>query len=263
MPAASNTNQNDAWEFAGFSNPNTTQVPDEVFDLLAPRLKEAELRVLLYIIRRTFGFKKNADSISLTQLVHGIKTRDGRIIDLGTGMSKPGVIKGLNGLLQKKIITVEKKLSEQGDNEINVYRLRFQEQEKTGVVNNVDYRSKQRSLGVVNEVDPQNTVIQHTVNNTVNGVVKGGERSEIQRLKDLEQPPEKTAYLAEEMVRALGDAKSQRFYELVAAKVPEAVIRETLAEIKADGARSPARLFTYRMQRYALEQRKRGVVKGM
>jgi hypothetical protein len=82
-------------------------------------------------------------------------------------------------------------------------------------------------------------------------------------LKDLEQPPEKTAYLAEEMVRALGDARSQRFYELVAAKVPEAVIRETLSAIKANGARSPARLFTYRMQRYALEQRKRGVVKGM
>jgi hypothetical protein len=49
----------------------------------------------------------------------------------------------------------------------------------------------------------------------------------------------------------------------VAAKVPESVIRETLAMIQADGARSPAKLFTYRMQRYALEQGKRGVVKSM
>jgi hypothetical protein len=77
------------------------------------------------------------------------------------------------------------------------------------------------------------------------------------------QPPEKTTYLAQELVKALGDAKSARFYELVAAKIPERVIRETLAEIKADGARHPARLFTYRMQRYALAQRKKEVVKGM
>jgi len=40
-------------------------------------------------------------------------------------------------------------------------------------------------------------------------------------------------------------------------------IRETLAEVRADGARSPARLFTYKIQRYAFEQRKRGVVKAI
>jgi hypothetical protein len=42
----------------------------------------------------------------------------------------------------------------------------------------------------------------------------------------------------------------------VAAKVPEGVIRETLSQIKVDGAREPAKLFTYRMQRYALAKQK-------
>ena len=41
--------------FEGFSSPNYTQVPDELFDILMPSLTDAELRVLLYIIRRTFG----------------------------------------------------------------------------------------------------------------------------------------------------------------------------------------------------------------
>jgi hypothetical protein len=49
----------------------------------------------------------------------------------------------------------------------------------------------------------------------------------------------------------------------VAAKIPEQVIREVLSEVRNDGARSPAKLFTYKIQRYALEQRKRGVVKAL
>jgi len=100
--------------------------------------------------------------------------------------------------------------------------------------------------------------------NTVNGVVKGGERPVLQQLPDLGEPPEKTAYVAKDIIlKALGDEQSSRFYELVAAKIPEQVIRETLSAVKADGARSPAKLFTYKIQRYALEQQKRGVVKSI
>ena len=65
------------------------------------------------------------------------------------------------------------------------------------------------------------------------------------------------------LLKALGDEKSSRFYELVAAKIPEQMIREVLSEVRVDGARSPAKLFTYKNKQYALEMRKRGVVKGM
>ena len=100
--------------------------------------------------------------------------------------------------------------------------------------------------------------------NTVNGVVKGGEKSTLRELPDLGDPPEKTAYVAKDIIlKALGDEKSSRFYELVAAKIPEQVIREVLSEVRVDGARSPAKLFTYKIKRYALEARKQGVVKGM
>ncbi len=60
-----------SFRFEGFDSPNGTIVPDDFFDLLAPELSEAELRVCLYIIRRTFGFKKRSDDISLRQMVEG------------------------------------------------------------------------------------------------------------------------------------------------------------------------------------------------
>ena len=124
--------------FEGFTTPNGTFVPDDVFDVLAPRLTEAELRVLLYIVRRTFGFGKTADAISLKQLTDGIRARDGRILDSGTGMSRKGVIGGVKGLLTKGVITVRKHLDDRGENEINVYRLRFREE---GVVTKGNYPS--------------------------------------------------------------------------------------------------------------------------
>jgi hypothetical protein len=54
----------------------------------------------------------------------------------------------------------------------------------------------------------------------------------------------------------LGDEQSRKFYGLVAAKIPEQVIRETLSQLRVDGARSPAKLFTYKIQRYALTKQK-------
>src|SRR5215213_6455512 len=90
-----------ASQFDGFGSPNYTQVPDELFDVLAPTLSEAELRVLLYIVRRTFGFKKESDDISLKQLVDGIKTRDGRVLDRGAGVGKTAAIRAVKGLVDK------------------------------------------------------------------------------------------------------------------------------------------------------------------
>jgi hypothetical protein len=112
--------------------------------------------------------------------------------------------------------------------------------------------------------EPNSNIEENREKNTVNGVVKGGERSALQSIADLGDPPEKTEYIARHVIlQALGDEKSVKFYNLVAAKIPEQVIREVLSEVRNDGARSPAKLFTYKIQRYALEQRKRGVVKAL
>ncbi|MFQ5853630.1 MAG: replication protein, partial [Candidatus Binatia bacterium] len=236
--------------YEGFIQPTTTPVPDDVFDVIAPELTEAELRVLLYIIRRTFGFKKNSDAISLSQMVKGIKTRDGRILDRGTGMSRRGVMNGCAGLVKKGIIIVTKRRSRKGDNEVNVYSLRFRGEDKRRVGNEVPYPGEPGSLPVGNDVPPQQTDIQQTVN-TVNG-----NKSLLKDLPDLDQPEEKTEHVARYILDRLGDGHSEKFYDLVAAKVPEDIIRRALAEIKQDGAANPVKVFTHRMKLYALEQLK-------
>jgi hypothetical protein len=115
----------ESFMFGGFKSLNCTPIPDEFFDVLAVELSEAELRVLLYIMRRTFGFKKHADAISLSQLTSGIRRRDGTVLDQGTGLSKPSVLKAVSGLQDKGIISIEKNFGSDGRNEVNVYKLRF------------------------------------------------------------------------------------------------------------------------------------------
>jgi hypothetical protein len=111
--------------FIGFSSPNGTIVPDEVFDILMPQLSEAELRVLLYIIRRTFGFKKDSDNISLRQMVEGITTKDGRRLDSGAGVSKSTAVRAAKGLLAKGVIVKQNNRSTERGDEATSYGLRF------------------------------------------------------------------------------------------------------------------------------------------
>jgi len=166
------------FEYEGFSNPNGTIVPDDVFDVLMPRLADAELRILLYIIRRTFGFKKTSDDISLRQMVEGITTRDGRVLDSGTGLSKPTVARGLVGLREKRIIVATRNRSVERGNEATSYRLRFKEDDDTVAEAAADPRenagrvplshqrdkgvSHGRDKGLSHQRDTQETVKQQT-----------------------------------------------------------------------------------------------------
>ncbi len=72
-------------------------------------------------------------------------------------------------------------------------------------------------------------------------------------LRNLDQPLEKTKYVANFILDQLGDRHSWKFYQLAAAKIPEKLIRLALSEIRVDGAREPAKVFTYRMKRYVQE----------
>jgi hypothetical protein len=111
------------WE--GFETPRYTQVPDELFDRLLPYLTESELKVLLYIMRRTFGFKKDADAISVEQMTEGIVRKDGRRLDWGAGVSRKSVQRGIAGLLDKRLIVQTKTYDAAGRDMAPIYRLRW------------------------------------------------------------------------------------------------------------------------------------------
>lgn len=118
--------QFDFERFQGFSYPTTTPVPDLLFDHVMQALNEGELKVLLYIIRRTFGFKKQSDDISLAQMVEGIVTKEGKILDRGAGLSKKTVMAALRSLKEKNLIEATRNRDEENGNLPTSYRLKMQ-----------------------------------------------------------------------------------------------------------------------------------------
>lgn len=147
------------FHYGGFQNPNYTMVPDDLFDVLAPELSGAELRVLLYIIRRTFGFKKVSDSISFSQLVDGIKTRSGQQLDRGTGLSRASVAVAVKGLADKGIVLATKNQSQERGNEPTTYSLNFRQDPWS---KNQTRGGLENGLALVQKSDPQDTGLQET-----------------------------------------------------------------------------------------------------
>ncbi len=113
--------------FAGVEAPNTTPVPDDYFDLLIPRLGKASLKVLLYLTRRIFGFKKEGDTVSLSQIRAGIRKRDGAILDRGTGLSRHAAARAIRDLEAMGVITATRGVSDEGDPSPTYYQLRFRD----------------------------------------------------------------------------------------------------------------------------------------
>ena len=109
--------------FSGYAIPNTTQIPDEFLDYHMAYLSGAEVKVMLYIFRRTLGFKRYSDNISLNQLLTGIVKRDGTRLDHGTGLSKSTLLVAIKELVEKKLILVEQRQSDERGNEPTTYKL--------------------------------------------------------------------------------------------------------------------------------------------
>jgi len=152
-------NETSNFIYKGFNGPKGTIVPDDVFDVLLPQLSDPELRILLYIIRKTFGWKKDSDNISLSQMVSGITTKDGRVLDRGAGLSKSSAIRGIQGLAKKGVIKAVKNQSRAKGNEPTTYELRFE----GDPLSNSDTRGlSQTDTRLVSELDTQRTPLQLT-----------------------------------------------------------------------------------------------------
>ena len=256
-------------KFKGFYAPNTTPVPDNFFDELLADLSGAEVKIVCYVMRRTFGFKRQSDSISISQMLTGIQRKDGTRLDRGTGLTKPTLLRALRSLKERNVLLAERRQSVSRGDEATEYRLNIIGEPRgkkmshggeaqnftTPVVKKLDHP-------VVKKSYPQETGIQETVLNNVNVYDKSKtgtnepveNRTDLRKLPDLALPREQIKYIADDIFAALGDTHSRGFYYLVAAKVPERVIRRTLSEIKQGNARSPAKVFTSRMKDYAAER---------
>lgn len=125
MANKNNNNNGNGYKFQGIESPNYTQVPNIFLDELMSELTGSEFKVLIYITRRTFGFGKRSDNISLNQIANGIIKKDGTVLDKGTGLSKTQIINAINKLVDKGIIIKVKRASEKKGLEATNYSLKF------------------------------------------------------------------------------------------------------------------------------------------
>src|SRR5215207_4330213 len=117
--------------FEGIESPNGTIFPDALLDFVMPFLSPAEWKVCSYIVRRTFGWKKSSDRISLDQICHGITRRDGTPLDHGTNLDRKTAIKALRALEAKGVIVAQRNYSAARGFEATTYGLRFRGQSPT------------------------------------------------------------------------------------------------------------------------------------
>jgi hypothetical protein len=252
---------NEEWRFEGFASPNFTSVPDEFFDYVAPRLSGGEVKVALYMIRRTYGFKKESDNISISQMLNGIVRRDGTRLDDGAGLSKTTLLESLKRLEEKNIIYRVQQWDMRGACIATNYRLNVKgytpglktDQGGPGLKTDQGQVGNQ-TRGLVQKPTTQDTVNNKQFNKNVNVSNKAKQHGPLHDLPDRNQPKGLTDLIADDILSQLGDAHSKAFYRLVARKVPERVVRQILSEIKHGGADSPAKVFTSKMLGYARDE---------
>ena len=130
----------------GFRKPNYTQIPNRLFDELLPLMGAAELKVTLAICRKTFGWHKKRDRISISQL------------EKLTGLSHQGVITGLQQGMNRGTI-----VRQPANGGSYFYSLVINEpgnsaSQRNRLPNNLT--SQRSRLEVVNEVDTQKKLLK-------------------------------------------------------------------------------------------------------
>ena len=89
--------------------PNFLQVPNAVIDELLPDLTGAELKCYLVVIRKTKGWNKESDNISISQFMKS------------TGLSNSAVIKACESLVQYGLLVKENGARNTGVYAVNSY----------------------------------------------------------------------------------------------------------------------------------------------
>ena len=264
---SSKTNKNKTFQGFYYPEENYFRMPNSWTDITSGMSSCAELKVVEYVLRHTWGFREfgKLKKITLDEFENGRRKVDGTRMDKGIGMRRQAIISGLRQAVKDGYLIEETDKTDRGRIK-KFYGLQMLEKESNNEEEGKTVEMYENHTPDVRKSYPRTMKItlpseketrERNYRNTVNGEEKNG----IKKLKNLDQPKERSDYVAQHILRELGDEKSERFYKLVAAKIPEQVIRETLSEIKVDGARNPAKVFVYRIKKYALAEARRGLGK--
>ncbi len=104
--------------FTGFDRPesNWFRMPNTWTDITAGITSIAELKVVEYILRHTWGYQEYGlkKHITIDEFVNGRRRQDGSRMDRGTGLSERAVYDGLRKAVEDRLIEEEVDASDRG-----------------------------------------------------------------------------------------------------------------------------------------------------
>lgn len=156
---------------------NSFQLPNSVIDELLANLTGAELKCYLYILRKTKGWNKEEDAISVSQFMKVTGLSNRKVIDACERLVELG-------LLEQKI----------GSNKIKVFSVKdykTSSSEESSLVKKVHSGSEESSLSVVKKV--------HTQNNNINNTTKNNNTSSSEKIFQTEQRAKKYSFSPDDM----------------------------------------------------------------
>lgn len=108
----------DTPRFPGFERPesNYFRVPNSFTDVAAAIDNLAELKIVLYVLRHTWGYQEYGITkhITVDEFAHGRKRSDGSRLDEGTGLSDPAVTQGIRRAVEHGYLVMEVDDSDRG-----------------------------------------------------------------------------------------------------------------------------------------------------
>lgn len=156
---------------------NSFQLPNSVVDELLADLTGAELKCYLYVLRKTKGWNKEEDAISVSQFMKVTRLSNRKVIDACERLVELG-------LLEQKI----------GSNKIKVFSVKdykTSSSEESSLVKKVHSGSEESSLSVVKKV--------HTQNNNINNTTKNNNTSSSEKNFQTEQKAKKYSFSPDDM----------------------------------------------------------------
>lgn len=69
-----------------------------------PYLTPDEYLVLMFIFERTYGYKKDRETIPLRHLMQGVRTSEGEIVTTRVGLSKTNLLRAIHHLENKCVV---------------------------------------------------------------------------------------------------------------------------------------------------------------
>ena len=227
--------------FPGFSKPeaNFFRLPNEWTDITAHVTSLAEMKVVEYVLRHTWGYSEYdiVKKITTDEFMYGRKRKSGERIDIGTGLSKPSVIAGLksaveHGLLEEEIDDSDKARIKK------YYKLKMktpiEEKEPEKQAPHADV--KKLYIGVKNFNSRGKQSLHRSEKDT--------KERYINVTKQHKKDTNETDYFAGLIAEKLGDQKSLTYYKIACQRSDPHMLLQKAAEIMADGgARNPGAVF--------------------